>query len=151
MSVFLIVDFKHIGNYALLDLQQLHTSLINKNQVAQRVLATVISYYPGRGAGGEDEAMCDAGAIAMSKDTGPSGIFGEVVGKPWVLARISQEHGTLAKIADGGEELQVGDVVEIVGQHACLTLAAYPWYYVVDSDVSGGGHPGLRNRRAFGR
>ncbi|CAG7851539.1 D-serine dehydratase; AltName: Full=D-serine deaminase; Short=DSD [Serendipita indica DSM 11827] len=41
----------------------------------------VISAYPARGEGGVDEAMCDAGGIAMSRDTGPSGGFGDVV--PW--------------------------------------------------------------------
>ncbi|KAF7792638.1 hypothetical protein EIP86_003735 [Pleurotus ostreatoroseus] len=131
----------HAGNYPLLDLQQLHTGLIHRTQVAQRVLATVISYYPGRGADGTDEAMCDAGAIAMSKDTGPSGTFGEVLGKSWRLGRISQEHGTLVKATegDGENKLEIGEVIEIVGQHACLILAAYPWYYVVDSEGEGGG------------
>lgn len=135
----------------MLDLQQLHTNLVDRSRVAQRVLATVISYYPGRGAGGSDEAMCDAGAIAMSKDTGPSGVFGEVIGRPWSLGRISQEHGILTRSTpakstendelsadNGGDKLELGSMVEIVGQHACLTAAAYPWYYVVDSSVDGG-------------
>jgi hypothetical protein len=30
-----------------------------------------------------DEALCDAGAIAMSKDTGPREGYGDVIGKPW--------------------------------------------------------------------
>jgi D-serine ammonia-lyase len=113
--------------------------------VAQKVLATVISYYPGRGVDGTDEAMCDAGALAMSKDTGPSGTFGEVIGKSWLLGRISQEHGTLVKkgatdsSAGDDDTLRVGEVVEIVGQHACLTLAGHPWYYIVDTGVPGGG------------
>jgi len=134
----------------MLDLQQLHTDLIDRSRIAQRVLATVVSYYPGRGAGGSDEAMCDAGAIAMSKDTGPSGVFGEVIGKPWNLGRISQEHGILTQSMSvrspengelntgGGDRLELGSMIEIVGQHACLTAASYPWYYVVDSSVEGG-------------
>lgn len=135
----------HAGNYPLLDLQQMHTNLIDKSRVAQKVLATVISYYPGRGSDGTDEAMCDAGAIAMSKDTGPSGTFGEVLGKSWKLGRISQEHGTLVRSREAGpptgsDALSIGEVVEIVGQHACLTLAGHPWYYIVDSSISGGGN-----------
>ncbi|KAI0361548.1 hypothetical protein OH77DRAFT_1500863 [Trametes cingulata] len=137
----------HAGNYPLLDLQQLNTSLIGPSDIAQRVLATVISYYPGRGEDGSDEAMCDAGALAMSKDTGPRPGYGDVIGKPWRLSRVSQEHGILTMMSpasfslgplqgDGG--LKLGDMVQIVGQHACLTLAGYPWYYVVDSDVSDG-------------
>lgn len=140
----------HAGNYPMLDLQQLHTSLIQPERIAQRVLATVVSYYPGRGVNGTDEALCDAGAIAMSKDTGPSGGFGDVIGKKWRLGKISQEHGVLVQ-SDGertlspyperencSEGLKVGEQIQIVGQHACLIAAAYPWYYVVDSSVKGG-------------
>lgn len=124
----------------MLDLQQLHTNLIDPQQIAQRVLATVISYYPGRGPNGSDEALCDAGAIAMSKDTGPSGGYGDVIGKSWQLGRVSQEHGILTRtIGSPSDVLDIGSVVQIIGQHACLIAAAYPWYYVVDSDLEGGG------------
>ncbi|KAH9858145.1 putative serine dehydratase domain-containing protein [Lenzites betulinus] len=137
----------HAGNYPLLDIQQLNTSLITHSDIAQRVLATVISYYPGRGEDGSDEAMCDAGALAMSKDTGPRPGYGDVIGKPWRLSRVAQEHGILTMMSpasfelgplQGDGTLKLGDMVQIVGQHACLTLAGYPWYYVVDSDVSDG-------------
>jgi D-serine ammonia-lyase len=83
----------HAGNYPILDLQQLHTNLVTHERVSHRVLASIISYYPGRSEDGRDEAMCDAGAIAMSKDTGPSGGFGDVIGdigKGWKLGRVSQ-------------------------------------------------------------
>lgn len=127
------------GNYALLDLQQLHTGLIDPTCIAQRVLSTVISYYPGRGVDGKDEALCDAGAIALSKDTGPSGDYGEVLNTSWRLGRISQEHGILLQNDTRSAPIQVGNVVQIVGQHACLTLAAHQWFYVVDSDGDGKG------------
>ncbi|RDX55797.1 hypothetical protein K466DRAFT_649910 [Polyporus arcularius HHB13444] len=137
----------HAGNYPLLDLQQLNTGLITHHDIAQRVLATVISYYPGRGENGSDEAMCDAGAIAMSKDTGPRPGYGDVIGKPWRMSRCSQEHGIMSQMSPasfqlgpihGDGSLKLGDMVQIVGQHACLILAGYPWYYVVDSGVSDG-------------
>ena len=115
----------HAGNYPMLDLQQQHTGLIDHTRISQRVQATVISYYPGRGADGTDEAMIDAGAIAFSKDTGPSGRYGDVMGYPWQLSRISQEHGILTRIGMSGsnETLKVGSLVNIVGQHACLIAA----------------------------
>lgn len=84
----------HAGNYPMLDLQQMHTSLVGPQRVAHAILSTVLSYYPGRGKDGEDEALCDAGAIAMSKDTGPSGGFGDVEGKNWKLGRVSQVMGS---------------------------------------------------------
>ena len=113
------------GNYPLLDLQQLHTSLITPNRISQKVIASVLSYYPSRGLNGSDEAICDAGAIALSKDTGGIEGFGEVVsneGRGWRLGRISQEHGILVKIPGREQEakpLKLGSMIEIIGQHAC--------------------------------
>jgi len=131
----------HAGNYPMLDLQQEHTGMIRELQISQHVRATVISIYRGRGANGGDEALIDAGAMAFSKDTGPSGGFGRVSGKPWKLARISQEHGILIRTdgqQDGETELKVGEMVDIIGQHACLIAGGHPWYYVVDKKVDGG-------------
>lgn len=137
----------------MLDLQQEHTGMVDGLHVAQRVRATVISLYPGRGASGEDEALIDAGVIAFSKDNGPSGGYGRVVGKSWWLARMSQEHGILVRSQEGGPGLELGETVDIIGQHACLiaavstkfeareetkNLQAYPWYYIVDKNVDGG-------------
>jgi D-serine deaminase-like pyridoxal phosphate-dependent protein len=68
----------------------------------------------------------------MSKDTGPSGGYGDIIGKPWQLTRMSQEHGILTPIEPGATKLKCGEMVEIVGQHACLIAAAYPWYYVIE-------------------
>jgi len=127
----------HAGNYPMLDLQQESTNLIDRGDIAQKVIATVVSHYPARNKGGRDEALIDAGATAFSKDVGPSGGFGDVIGRPWRVDRISQEHGILV---NNGEidNLEIGEIVEIVGQHACLIAAAHPWFYVVDSDVDGG-------------
>ena len=113
----------HAGNYPMLDLQQQHTGLIDRTRISQRVQATVISYYPERGSDGTDEALIDAGAIAFSKDTGPSGGYGDVIGYPWRLSRISQEHGILTKTDKSNETLKLGTLVNIVGQHACLIAA----------------------------
>lgn len=121
----------------MLDLQQIHTSLVDPSRIAQKVLATVISYYPGRGAGGADEALCDAGGIAMSKDTGPIKGYGQVNGGTWSLESISQEHGTLAQRSGRTGSIKIGHKVEIIGQHACMIAAAHPWYYVVDSGTVG--------------
>jgi len=136
----------HAGNYPMLDLQQIHTGMVGPERVAHRVLTTVLSYYSKRGPNGEDEALCDAGALAMSKDTGPTEGFGDVItepGKGWYLARMSQEHGILLRRThprghNTEPELKPGTVIQLVAQHACLTAACYPWFYITDSDVEGG-------------
>lgn len=126
----------HAGCYCMNDLQQVATSLVRPGGTAVSVLATVVSKYPGRGQGGLGEAMCDAGALAVSKDQGPLPGFGKVVSKGhegWSLGRISQEHGTLTR-TEGAKEVKIGERVRIVPQHACLTCACYPWFYVVDGE-----------------
>ncbi|KAL8290148.1 hypothetical protein RQP46_003087 [Phenoliferia psychrophenolica] len=125
----------HAGCYCCLDLQQVATQMVPLSRVAVSVITHVISTYPHR-----SEAMCDAGGIAMSKDLGPIPSYGHVVSPEsavgWELGRLSQEHGTLVRTAGAkGEqvgELELGEVLRIVGQHACMTLAAYPWYFVVE-------------------
>ena len=61
----------HARNNPIYGLEQRATGLVGAQDVAHRILASVISYYPGRGERGSDEAMCEAGGIAMSRDTGP--------------------------------------------------------------------------------
>lgn len=73
----------HAGNWncPMLDLQ--HTATATSHvplcSVSHRVLASIISTYPGQGADGSDEAMCDAGAIAMSREMGPSPGYRDIV------------------------------------------------------------------------
>ncbi|KAI0473889.1 putative serine dehydratase domain-containing protein [Xylariaceae sp. FL0804] len=63
----------HAGVYPTLDLQQLaaharDSSLLNSDMVAISVLADVASLYPGRGPGGADEALCNAGVLALGRE-----------------------------------------------------------------------------------
>lgn len=95
--------------------------------------ATIISEYPER-----KEALCDAGAIAMSKDVGPISGYGPVISpaelEGWSLGRTSQEHGIL--VAPTGNSAsnspKIGAFVQITPQHACLTAAQHPWFLVTD-------------------
>lgn len=118
----------HAGCYAVNDLQQLSTGVV-PGRVAIRVLSTVVSTYPDR-----REALCDAGGLSLSKDRGREPGFGRITNKKgWRLGRISQEHGVLVHNEDKDrDEIRIGDRVEILPQHACLTCACQPWIYVVD-------------------
>lgn len=114
----------HAGCYCLNDLQQEATGVAG--ELAVSVLATVVSTYPDR-----MEALCDAGALAMSKDAGPEPGFGRVLSHPgWSLGRVSQEHGILTGHSDVG--LKYGEKIRVVPNHACLTCACFPWFYVTD-------------------
>lgn len=123
----------HAGCYCMNDLQQSATGLVKgERTTALTVLGTVVSKYADRA-----EGMCDIGALAVSKDQGPIPGHGGVVTpglEGWSLGRISQEHGTLVKIDKDARELQIGERLRVVPQHACLACANFPWFYVVDGD-----------------
>jgi D-serine deaminase-like pyridoxal phosphate-dependent protein len=128
------------GNFPTNDLQQVSTAVVEEKQQAVRVLADVCSVYPER-----NEALVNAGAIALSRETSAVPGFGRVVDKPdWHIVRLSQEHGILGIPVDREykdnknvlQDFHVNDKVFLYCQHSCITAAAFHVYYVVDeSDV----------------
>lgn len=104
-----------------------------------RVLAEVCSVYPRR-----NEALINAGTVALSKETSAVPGFGRVVERPeWGVVRMSQEHGILGLLSGGagdGEGKKVEDVfyvgqkVMLHCQHACITAAQHFVFYVVDGE-----------------
>ncbi|KAL4867616.1 hypothetical protein BDV12DRAFT_118008 [Aspergillus spectabilis] len=137
----------HAGNFPCNDLQQLSTGLIPPTAQSVRVLAEVCSVYPER-----NEALINAGTIALSKETSDLPGYGRVTDNPqWAVVRTSQEHGILGLSAapalellgvKGGEikEERVESTFKVGGQvllwvsHACITAAAYGVYFVVDGE-----------------
>ncbi|GKZ26862.1 hypothetical protein AbraIFM66951_003853 [Aspergillus brasiliensis] len=125
----------HAGNYPTNDLQQLSTDLITPADLAVRVLAEVCSVYPRR-----NEALINAGTVALSKETSAVPGFGRLVEKPeWGVVRMSQEHGIVGLLSGDGagkveEVFRVGQKVMLHCQHACITAAQHFVYYVVDEE-----------------
>ncbi|KAI1847167.1 hypothetical protein JX266_006707 [Neoarthrinium moseri] len=124
----------HAGNFPANDLQQVSTSLVQIQDQAVRIAAEVCSVYPER-----NEALINAGAIALSKEVSPNYPgFGTVVGKlDWGVIRVSQEHGILASSKTGAladKEFHVGQRIYLYCNHACITAAAFYVYYVVDAN-----------------
>ncbi|KAL4902726.1 hypothetical protein BDW74DRAFT_157447 [Aspergillus multicolor] len=137
----------HAGNYPCNDLQQVSTGLVPPTAQSVRVLTEVCSVYPER-----NEALVNAGTIALSKETSEFPGYGVVTDRPqWAVVRTSQEHGILGlspapalshfgvnevKDEKAEDTFKVGDKVLLYCQHACITAANYPVYYVVDeSDI----------------
>jgi D-serine deaminase-like pyridoxal phosphate-dependent protein len=116
------------GNYAFFDHTQVLLGSCAVTDCAVTVLATVISSQAGA-----DHSVCDAGALALSKDTGRADTMGEVFADyetgrlhETIRARsVSQEHGIL----DG--TMPVGSRVRILPNHSCLTAACFDRYWVV--------------------
>jgi len=121
------------GNYVFFDAFQTTLGSCRFEDIAVSVLATVVGSYPER-----HEAVLDAGALALSKDTGPDHIdpkfgYGMVCDldlRPIDarLVALSQEHGKLAT----REHLPVGTRVRVVPNHSCLTAAMYDRYHVLE-------------------
>jgi len=105
------------------------------NFVVLSVLATVVSHQPGA-----SHFVIDAGALSLSKDLGPTHlglepVFGEVKGHPELtVASVSQEHGLIRAAAPAAIEgkFKVGQQLEIMPNHSCLTEAHFDEYVVID-------------------
>lgn len=122
------------GNYCFHDFAQVTIGSCAVRDCAVTVLASVVSCRPGAG-----RSVVDAGALAMSKDTGPrreQPSMGEVFadygagvldGEARLLS-LSQEHGIL------GVPRPVGSRVRILPNHSCLTAAQFDEYAVVRGD-----------------
>ena len=121
------------GNYALYDWHQVCLGSCAVEDCAATVLASVVSSNVSGG------SVIDAGALALSKDLGPSSWenprYGRVYAdyakgelSPASIVSLSQEHGVV------DAELQVGDRLRILPNHSCLTVAQFDEFVVVRGD-----------------
>ncbi len=120
------------GNYALYDHNQTIIGSCSVPDCAVTVLSSVVSSQPGMG-----HCIIDAGALALSKDTGPvdaqphtmGEIFHDyssgVLQRDFRVTSVSQEHGTV------NYPLSVGSKVRILPNHACLAVAQFDEFCVV--------------------
>jgi D-serine deaminase-like pyridoxal phosphate-dependent protein len=131
------------GTFVFFDLMMVALGVCGYDEIALSVLTSVIGHQRERG-----HALIDAGALALSKDTGirrsgPYGAYGLIRkgdgADPWpglAIADVSQEHGKIVS-TDGGvafpfDALPIGSRVRAIPNHACLTAAAHDRYFVVD-------------------
>ncbi len=132
------------GNYAFYDYTQAMLGTCSVADCALTVMSTVVSHQPGA-----DYFVIDAGALALSKDLGPThvsndmgmGVLFEDYTRKRLHAHIhlrtlTQEHGKI--IADSTKfienRFQVGDRLRVLEHHACLTAAQFDRYYVVQGE-----------------
>jgi D-serine deaminase-like pyridoxal phosphate-dependent protein len=124
------------GNYIFYDRTMVLIGCCMPQEVGVTVLATVVSHQPGA-----SHFVVDAGALSLSKDLGPTHLgleptFGEVKGHPELtVASVSQEHGIIRAAGPAAIEgkFKVGQRIEIVPNHSCLTMAHFDEYVVVEA------------------
>ncbi len=130
------------GNYVFHDRTMVLIGCCGPEDVGVTVLATVVSHQPGAA-----HFVVDAGALALSKDVGPTHLdgplaMGAIRGHPELtLASVSQEHGIVRAQGPVAIEarFRVGERVEIVPNHSCLTVAHFDEYVVVEGGEQGAG------------
>ncbi|MCI0707281.1 MAG: alanine racemase [Ignavibacteriae bacterium] len=132
------------GNYAFYDYTQAMIGSCSVGDCALTVLSSVISHQPGA-----SHFLLDAGALALSKDMGPTHVSNDmdmgVIYDDYERKRLhahihlrtlSQEHGKVIANTPAMIEgkFKVGDKVRILEHHSCLTAAQFDEYYVVKED-----------------
>ncbi len=128
------------GVYVFQDLVMVGIGVCTPADIAISVVATVIGHRPEKG-----WIITDAGWMAMSRDRGTAsqavdqgyGLVTAMDGTPYedlIVARTSQEHGTMA-IRPGSAaqlpDLPVGARVRVYPNHACATTAQHDRYVVL--------------------
>lgn len=127
---FMGVDEIRPGNFVFYDLTQQNLGVCSFDDIAVRIVCPVVAKHPSR-----NEIVIYGGAIHLSQDSllnldgKPS--FGRIVinknGEKKLLSprnyvsRLSQEHGILKVSQKNFQHFQVGDLVEIIPIHSCLT------------------------------
>lgn len=134
------------GVYVFFDLVMAGIGVCTPDDVAISVLATVIGHQRDKG-----WILTDAGWMAISADRGTAkqavdqglGLVCDMAGLPYpdlIVARASQEHGTLALRSGSGAilpDLPIGTRVRILPNHACATAAQHAGYHVLSDDGAG--------------
>jgi D-serine deaminase-like pyridoxal phosphate-dependent protein len=135
------VDEIRPGNFIFYDMMQFQLGVCDLNEIAIRVLSPVVAKHQSR-----NEIVIYGGAIHLSKEflTNSAGkrYYGRIVkninGKKTLLsdrnyvASLSQEHGILKVSQKNFQQFSIGDLVEIVPVHSCLTANLFRKYYTTD-------------------
>ena len=127
----------HPGNYCFYDRQQVASGSCCVDDIAGYVIARVVAIHNERG-----EALIDAGATALHKDTGGLADWGEVLGRPeLILRRMTQELSVVGHRDNQQqqqlEDLAIGDVLRILPNHVCMTAAGHNTFYAVRKEKDG--------------
>jgi D-serine deaminase-like pyridoxal phosphate-dependent protein len=130
------IDEIRPGNYAFFDAFQTAIGSCALSDIAFSVLATVVSVHPD-----EQRAVVDAGALALSKDPGPTHVdpdcgYGRIVAVedqhplPGLhLTSLSQEHGVVT--GPGTSALRPGTRLRVLANHSCLAAACFDRFHVI--------------------
>ncbi len=124
------VDEIRPGNFVFFDLMQQNLGVCTFEDIAVRMVCPIVAKHPSR-----NEVVIYGGAIHLSKEsmqnTDGKEFFGRIAinkrGEMKILSernyvtRLSQEHGILKVSQKHFEHFKIGELVEIIPIHSCLT------------------------------
>jgi D-serine deaminase-like pyridoxal phosphate-dependent protein len=127
---FMGVDEIRPGNFVFFDLTQQNLGVCSFEDIAVRMVCPVVAKHASR-----NEIVIYGGAIHLSQDSllniDGKPFFGRIIitrnGEKKLLSprnyvsRLSQEHGILKVSQKNFPNFQIGDLVEIIPVHSCLT------------------------------
>jgi D-serine deaminase-like pyridoxal phosphate-dependent protein len=129
------------GNFAFYDLMMIQIGACDYDQIAVAVACPVVAKHPER-----NEIMVYGGGVHFSKEviqTDKGKFYGVVVenegklgwGKPIenvILAKISQEHGTIQAPKNFIDSIKIGDIVKVLPVHSCMTADLLKGYLTTE-------------------
>ncbi len=138
------VDEIRPGNFVFYDLMQQNLGTCSFDDIAVRLVCPVVSKHLSR-----NEIVVYAGAVHLSKDSiiniNGKKMYGRIViqkdGKKELLdplnyvSGLSQEHGTIKVSQNQFKNFKVGDLIEIIPVHSCLTANEMGYYQTAEGDM----------------
>ncbi len=138
------IDEIRPGNFVFYDLMQQNLGVCNFEDIAVRLVCPVVAKHASR-----NEIVIYGGAIHLSKESiiniNGKPMYGRIVirknGEPELLEplnyvhKISQEHGILKVIQSQFKNFDVGDLVEIIPVHSCLTANLAKTYLTTEGEM----------------
>lgn len=138
------VDEIRPGNFVFYDLMQQNLGVCSFDDIAVRLVCPVVSKHLSR-----NEIVIYGGAVHLSKDSiiniNGKKMFGRVIihknGEKKLLeplnyvSKLSQEHGILKVTQNQFKYFQVGNLVEIIPVHSCLTANLMGHFQTTDGEL----------------
>ena len=117
-----------VGNYAFYDRMSIASGAASLDDIALTVHATVVSRPAPR------RAILDSGSKALTSDLGPDPGYGLVLEAPGsTIEKLSEEHAHV--VLAGEDELELGQRVRIVPNHACVVVNLHDELAIMRDDV----------------
>lgn len=138
------IDEIRPGNFVFYDLMQYQLGVCGIDNIAVKLVCPVVAKHSSR-----NEIVIYGGAVHLSKEgiqnSNGKPMYGRILvlndGRKMLLdqknyvTRLSQEHGILRVAQQNFKHFEIGDLVEILPVHSCLTANLMGFYQTTDGEV----------------